>query len=254
MFENLEFLTGGKFISKGKWIHPTRTISSTEIIAVTEGTVNISVNNDKYVAKAGDVIRILPGEKHGGFFESEGVSFFWIHFCNCEEAQLPPRLCKPQNFERVELLAKELLHYANTDSYPRECADALSKVLLLEIIHGTKDGDNPKLIAEIKDWVKRNRRAAIKTAEIARHFGYSEDYLNRIFKKSAKTSLKKYVDTTRLEGIKRELLVGSQTLSEIADGYGFPEYKYFIKFFKYHTGISPRKYRETYYNMHTNSQ
>ena len=253
MFENLEFLAGGKFISKGKWIHPTRTITSTEVIAVTEGVVNICIDNDLYSAKSGDVIRILPGEKHGGFLESEGVSFFWIHFCNCEEESLPPRLCRPQNFERVELLAKELLHYANTESYPRECADALAKVLLLEIIHGTKDGDNPKLIAEIKEWVRRNRMSAIKTSEIAKHFGYSEDYLNRIFKKSSKTSLKKYIDTIRLEGIKRELLVGSLTLTEIADRYSFHDYKYFIKFFKYHTGISPRKYRETYYNMHTNS-
>ena len=105
---------------------------------------------------------------------------------------------------------------------------------------------------EVKEWTRRNKEKIQKSSEIASHFGYNEDYLCRIFKKHCGTSLKRYLDSVRLDGIKRELLVGSGTLLEISDTYGFTDYKYFLKFFKYHEGISPRKYRETYYNMHTN--
>jgi len=149
-------------------------------------------------------------------------------------------------------VSKELLHYAKTDGYPKECADSMTKILLMEIIHGADIKTSSKLIEEVKEWIKRNKERVQKTSEIAESFGYNEDYLNRIFKKCCSVSLKRYLDSVRLDGIKRELLVGSGTLLEISDMYGFTDYKYFLKFFKYHEGISPRKYRETYYNMHTN--
>ena len=40
---------------------------------------------------------------------------------------------------------------------------------------------------------------------------------------------------------------------EIAEKYGFSDYKYFLKYFKYHEGISPTEYRQTYYNLHMNN-
>ena len=252
MFDNLEFIAGGKLISKGSWIHQTRTIPTTELIIVTEGVVNMFVGDRRYSAEAGSVLRILPGEKHGGFLESEGVSFFWIHFSGCDVSSILPDISSPANFERVELVAKELLHYAKTDGYPRECSDSMTKVLLLEIMHGYDAKEGSKLIEEVKEWTRRSKEKIQKSSEIASHFGYNEDYLCRIFKKHCGTSLKRYLDSVRLDGIKRELLVGSGTLLEISDAYGFTDYKYFLKFFKYHEGISPRKYRETYYNMHTN--
>lgn len=251
MFENIVFLRGGKFISKGKWRHITRTIDSTELIIVLSGEVKIFVGEEKLRLSSGDVLRILPGEYHGGYDDSNNVSFFWLHFTGADPTELPERVCRPENFERVQTLIRELLHYYENRQYPKECSDSLMKVLLAEISLG-KSEQGGKLLSEIKEYIRRNREIPLKASDIAKKYNYNEDYLNRLFKKELGTGIKKYIDSVRLEAIKCDLLMSNMTLSEIAEAYGFDEYKYLLKFFKYHEGVTPSGYRESYYNMHTN--
>ena len=252
MYETIKFVKGGRFYSNGEWRHPERIIDTVELIIVSEGLVSMFVEDRRYEARHGDIIRILPGERHGGVNTSTETSFFWIHFTGAAEGELPPELIAPRSFSRIELISKELLHYAKDPAYSPECADWALKLLLSEIARSEDETDG-KLASEVKEWIRRNITSAIKTKDAARAFGYNEDYLNRIFRKSVGRSLKQHIDTARLDAIKRELLVGEESLTELSVRYGFSEYKYFLKFFKYHEGMSPSKFRQTYYNIHTNS-
>lgn len=253
MYENVKFLRGGKFTSKGKWKHICRTIDSAELIILLSGEVNMFVGDASYSLKPGEILRILPGVYHGGSRESEDLSFFWLHLTGAEADELPPALTAPKNFERIKTLTKELLHYHEQKEYPRECADSLIKVLLAEITHGRSDSDG-KLISEIKEYIRVNIEEPLKATDIAIRYNYNEDYLNRLFKKRLGVGLKKYIDSARLDAIKSNLLMSNLSLTEIAFRYGFDEYKYLLKFFKYHEGISPSKYRDAYYGMHTNQK
>ncbi len=253
MYENIKFLRGGKFTSKGKWKHICRTIDSIELIIVLSGEVNMFIEDEQYSLKPGEVLKIVPGEFHGGSQESENISFFWLHLSGAEDNELPPVLSKPKNLERIKTLTKELLHYFEQKEYPRECSDSLMKVLLAEITHGKSDVDG-KLISEIKEYVRVNIETPLKASDVALKYNYNEDYLNRIFKKRLGVGLKKYIDSARIESIKCNLLMSNASLIDIAYQYGFGEYKYLLKFFKYHEGISPSKYREAYYGMHTNQK
>ena len=249
MYENVKFICGGKFYSKDEWLHETRTIDSTELIIVTGGEVNMFVGSESYSLGEGEVLKILPGERHGGTVASRGVSFFWLHIRSDEPIPLKT-LSVPENRDRVLLLARELLHYSETDGYPDECADAMMRVLIFELLH--KSGEVGKIVSEIKERVRRAGGQAIMICELAKDMGYSADYLCRVFKKSERVQLKQYINEMRIEVIKRELLIGAESLAALSEKYGFSEYKYFLKFFKYHTGISPSSYRKTYYNLHTN--
>ncbi|MBQ7387081.1 MAG: helix-turn-helix transcriptional regulator, partial [Clostridia bacterium] len=187
---------------------------------------------------------------HCGTHPTSNVSFFWLHF-TCVGADIPlPTASRPENQDRVMLLARELLHYSETEGYPDECTDSMMRVLLFELLH--ESGEVGRLVYEIKERVRRAKGKPIRISALARELGYNEDYLCRVFKKSAKVPLKQYITDARAEMIKRDLLVGGESLTELSDKYGFTEYKYFLKFFKYHTGISPSSYRKTYYNLHTN--
>ena len=249
MYENLKFVSGGRFYRKDEWLHETRTIDTTEIIIVTGGEVNMFVEDESYSLKAGEVLKILPGERHGGTVPSQATSFFWLHFSSDEQLPLET-VFKPQNCDRVMLIAKELLHYAETDGYPDECADAMMRVLLFELQHSSSE--TGKLVSEIKERVRRAGGMALMISDLAKDMGYSEDYLCRVFKRSGGVQLKQYITGARIDVIKRDLLIGAESLSALSEKYGFSEYKYFLKFFKYHTGISPSSYRKTYYNLHTN--
>lgn len=252
MYEALKFVKGGRFYSNGEWRHPEKVIDTVELIIVTDGLVSMFVGDRRYDARPGDIIRILPGERHGGIETSRETSFFWIHFIGAEDGELPPEFITPSSFSRTEMLAKELLHYAKDGAYSEECREWALRLLLSEIARSEEETDG-RLASEIKEWVRRNITSPIKTGDVARAFGYNEDYLNRVFKRKVGQGLKRHIDTRRLEAIKRDLLVGGESLTELSARYGFSEYKYFLKFFKYHEGISPTKFRQTYYNIHTNS-
>ena len=244
-----KYISGGFFSTDGVWKHSSRTVDSSEIIIMTEGEAYMFVGDRDYRLVRGDVLYIPRGVYHGGAGESVGVSFFWIHYTDSKEST-DGRLQRPVNTDRVFTLARELLHFAGSEGYPPECLDAMSFVLLCEIERCEADSD--RLTAEIDEWIRKNRKRRITVRDVADHFGYSEDHVSRAYKRGTGKGLKDAIDRKRLEGIKADLQITSQTLAEIGSAYGFSEYKYFLKFFKYHEGVSPTEYREMYTKMHTN--
>ena len=257
MYDNINFLNGGNFISRGNWQHPERTINSTEIIIVTKGTVYIALEEREYVLTPGDVLRISPGVRHGGTrLSTDHVSFYWLHFNGAEENELPPVYLRPENVSQAELIARQLLHYASTDGYPRECVDYLIRLLIIELnAQNLRSGaSNHRLFSAVKEWVRINCDLPIKVADVARQFNYNEDYLNRVFKGFYPEGLKAYIDKMKMQRIKNDLIGETMSLTDIAAKYAFSDYKYFLKYFKYHEGVSPTKYRQSYYNIHTNNK
>ena len=250
MYGKLKFIRGGIFSTDKPYRHITRTISSCELIIVTEGEVRMEIESERISATSGTVLCILPGEMHGGYDYSSGATFFWLHFDGADSCELPPRVCRPTSFERTVLLSKEVLHYSLADSYPEGITECIFRALLAEICH---KGEEPgSLVASVKEYIRRNRMRGVSVSELAEKFGYNPDYLNRHFKAKCGIGLKQYISNMRLDGIKQELLIGEGSLSEIALRCGFNDYKYFLKFFKYHQGISPSEYKETYYEAITN--
>lgn len=249
MYESLKFTHGGKFTSSGTWYHSERIIDTNEIIIVTEGEVNMYVGNEEYELRPGDVLKIERGEPHGGTRPSEHAAFFWFHFTL--DAPLPfPACLHPRNTERVFLLAKELLHYAESEGYPDECADCIARVILHEIAYERPE-EHPT-VAAVKEWIRKHRTSGLTAGLCASNFGYNEDYLNRLFKKHLSRGLKEYINETRLTYIKSDIMMGGITLTALAAKYSFQDYRSFSKFFKYHEKMTPAEYKKTYYKMHTN--
>ena len=62
------------------------------------------------------------------------------------------------------------------------------------------------------------------------------------------------IDLCRCRTAKRLLLESDLSLYEIADRVGIPDYKLFLKFFKYHEGMTPSEFRTLYPSMHTNNR
>lgn len=257
MYDNVKYIHGGKFVSRGNWKHPERVIDSTEIIIVTKGNFYIIQGDTEYIMSPGDVIRLDKGVRHFGSRISTGeVSFYWVHFVGAEKDELPPTYFHPENTVQSELIMRQLLHYANTEGYPRESADCLLKVLLMELTaENLKSGaGNHRLFTSVKEWVRINSDLPIKVSDVAAQFNYNEDYLNRVFRQFYPKGLKCYIDEMKIQKIKYDLIHESMSLQDIAEKYAFTDYKYFLKYFKYHEGISPTKFRQIYYNVHINNK
>ena len=249
MYDSLKFTRGGKFTSIGSWCHEERTIDSNEIIIVTDGAVFMFVGDKEYELYPGDVLKIDKGVRHGGTKKSAHAAFFWFHF-TIDEPLFTPEISHPKNTDRLLLITRELMHYAESEGYPPDCTNCIARVILHEIEY-KKDDEHPT-VAEVKEWIRKNRTLRITAEECAEHFGYNADYLNRLFSRHTGKGLKEYITETRLGYIKTDLMMGGVSLSDLASKYGFPDYKYFSKYFKYHEKMTPAEYRKTYYMMHTN--
>ena len=252
MYEDIRFVSAGRFISRGDWIHPRRTINTHELIFVLDGPVHLAVGDRAYCLQHGDMLHIAPGVPHGGTqVSSQQVSFYWVHFTG--EAPALPSFLQQSEPSRTEILCKQLLHCATAAGYPSDCADCFVRILLMELSVQHSAGTTPNVLcAAVEEWIRGNTDRPIRVSDVAAYFGFNPDYLNRVFRRYHPEGLKAYIDTVRCQRIRKDLSTTDLTLQQIAQKYGFRDYKYFLKYFRFHEGVTPTEFRNAYYKTHIN--
>lgn len=253
MYENVICCGAGKFVSQGRWIHPDRVINSHEVIFVVSGTVYITEGDTQYQLKKDDLLLLEPNRRHFGYKESVNTSFFWVHFTG--GPQIEPGL-KYQNIREsynLSLLFKQLMHY-RAEATSSESLDYLTRLILIECFSTYKSENANRIASEAAAWIKANRDVPLKVEQVSEHFGYNADYMSRVFKANYGKSVKEYIDSVKIDYIKQLLLTSDMTLTDIAGNLGFNDYKYFLKFFKYHEGLTPTQFLKTYPKTHINNK
>jgi YesN/AraC family two-component response regulator len=125
---------------------------------------------------------------------------------------------------------------------------------LIEVFSFKSNENTNKLVTEIAAWITANRDTPLKADQISKHFGYNADYISRLFKAHYGKSLKEYMSNVKIDYIKQLLLTSELPLSDVAYNAGFYDYKYFLKFFKYHEGITPTQFLKAYPKTHINKK
>lgn len=252
MFENVRYCGAGKFISHGEWIHPDRVIDSYEIIFVTKGEVYINENNVEYLLKKNEILVLQPALRHYGYRSSTNTEFFWLHWYG--SPKLPPYMKhrKIANPYGISIYLRQILE-ARVMQKSSEALDYLTRLVLIEFYSNSHKPNVNHIAEKISAWLDTNSHLAITDTQIAAQFGYNVDYLNRMFKANFSKTLKQYVNDNRMKYIKNLMLCEDLTLKEIAEKSGFAEYKYFLKFFKYHEGITPTQFFNQNAKLHINS-
>ncbi len=252
MFENINHISSGRFVSRDEWIHPDRRIDSYEVMFVLSGTVYINEDGAEYTLTKNDLLILEPGKRHFGFKHSSDTSFYWAHFIgdfSLEDGIKRQRITRPYE---LSVLFSQLLHYS-FEGGSAEAADYLIRLILIEL-HTADVADDNRRIGTVGAWIKANSDIPLKVSDVAKHFGYNEDYLSRLFRSVKGKSIKEYMDGARIYYIKELLQSGELSLREIAASCGFSEYKYFLKYFKYHTGMTPTELRGAYSKTKENNK
>lgn len=253
MFEDIRYVSAGKFISRDAWIHTKRTMSSHELIFPVSGQVHIALGDQPYVVNPGEMLHIAPGVLHQGTQVSTShISFYWVHFIG--DAPQIPILFRQADPSRTEILCRQLLHCAQSPGYPRDCADYFVRLLLIELIvqQNADHAATNVLCASVEEWIRGNCTRPIKVTDVANYFNFNPDYLNRVFRRYHPEGLKTYINKTRLQLIRQALASTDQTLQQISRQFGFQDYKYFLKYFRFHEGVTPTEFRNAYYQEHIN--
>lgn len=123
----------------------------------------------------------------------------------------------------------------------------LLAILISEIYENNYNVNMNLLLQPAKEYIDNNFKKNITLDVLANISNMSVSNFRREWLKLYKESALQYRDKIRLRYSKEYLNSGFYTVSEIASKCGFSDVNYFIRFFKKHTGISPGKYKKTFY-------
>ena len=102
-----------------------------------------------------------------------------------------------------------------------------------------------QLVTDSLKYIEKNYQEPISVMDISRALGTSTSYLSRIFKESTGETIIRTINNKRIEKAKAYLKETDLKVYEVADILGFENVTYFSRFFKKHTGVSPKDYKES---------
>ena len=246
---SMNFSNMGLFVGEKGWTHPHIRTATHEIIFVVKGSAYIEENGVKYALERGDLLLLSPEYAHGGYAESDEISFYWLHFYGVNSERLCQKALRVSDFYSCVSFFAKLNHLAKTGADKAQIECMLAAFLLEKKYSGAEKN---KLFYDVREYIRINVASAPKVSDIARHFGYNADYLSRVFIKNCGLSLKKFIDRQRMDCISGLLQTTLMSLKEIAAATGFDDENALIKFFGARSGCSPTAFRNRCYESHTN--
>ena len=105
-------------------------------------------------------------------------------------------------------------------------------------------GEKSAIVESICDRINLSPEEAHSLAAFASEYGYSADYLGRVFSRTAGISFSEYLANARVNKAKFLLSSTSLSIEGVAEALGYYDTCYFTRQFKRITGTSPGKYRK----------
>lgn len=105
---------------------------------------------------------------------------------------------------------------------------------------------NLNRLSSITSYMKDNYADDLSLEEVARIFGYSPNYLSRMFQKYAGITYKSYLQNVRLGYAVKDLEKGKYSITETALRCGFSGSKALARAFQKKYGMLPSEYKDMY--------
>lgn len=107
-----------------------------------------------------------------------------------------------------------------------------------------EEGSEPAAIAKARKYIHENLDSPLPLGSVARVAGLSESHFCRLFKEATGLTLTDYVNRSRIEWAKKELLKPEMRVSEIAFLVGYQSLSQFNRSFARIVGTSPTRWRQ----------
>ena len=154
--------------------------------------------------------------------------------------------------EKLENLCEQLRKQVEKQSEYFETNQLLFGILQMvyrDFLVGSQERNQKELgmknkMVEILSYVEKNYREPLTTQTVADHFGYTREYLCRMFKNYSNQTFKKFLTGVRLKEAVQAMSVSDQSIGVIAMNHGFPDDKSFFNAFKKTYQITPAQFRK----------
>lgn len=111
------------------------------------------------------------------------------------------------------------------------------------ILPNYEEGLTQHKLKQAFEYIDAHLQDNVSLADISRELGMSQYYFCRLFKQSTGMTPHAYLIQQRVERSKQLLRRNELTINEIAIDCGFANPSHFAKWFRRHTGLSPKQFR-----------
>ncbi|MFQ6792947.1 MAG: helix-turn-helix domain-containing protein [Thomasclavelia sp.] len=249
-------------------IIPAHWHRSAEILYVKRGKLNIWMNKKKYELNRNDFIYINSKEVHSTQSPEDNEVIvlqipgdFLEMFSNKESLYIN---CNTLELEESKTLAKirKLLYqmyvcskrqdeafYLKFYSYLFDLGYILVKNFRVK--EDVIDINTQKYLdrlSEICGYIKVNYRDNLTLNNVAERFGYTPQYLARLFQKYTGSTFLTYLNNIRLDAAFKQIMGTDYSILTIAEENGFANVKSLNKLFKETYNMTPNAYRKDFKN------
>lgn len=246
----------GEFIEK----HWHRSI---EILVPLYGSMNLWVNGDEILLKAGQiyiinsqVIHKITPNNNEEYYKGYALQIDYDFIKECY-AKIDSIYFKQPNTMNNKIILGKILeiirYYDDTNQYNSIRLISNIEMLVFLLLDNLarkkinnisiKNNKYKNRIMGILKYINDNYTEDL-SAIISKKFDISEGYLYKIFKENLNISLKHYINQVRLNHAKKDLINSDYPIIDVAIMNGFPNVKSFNTCFREKMGISPKEYRK----------
>src|SRR5690606_5654077 len=102
-------------------------------------------------------------------------------------------------------------------------------------------------VLSCQKYVQKHLYEDITLSELAKVVKMNPSYVSQLFKKEVGITVNEYILRSKVEEAQKLLTLTDTSIAEIYSLLNFYDQSYFTKVFKKYSGMTPRKYRESYY-------
>lgn len=241
-----------------------------EIVYVTKGRINITINHKSFVGGPGDIFIINSCEMHeiygsGTPLEYSAFVFDFDMLSFRKDDLVQQKFVEPvlkgniEFFNKVQSSATAftmLQHINEINTQKSGCYMLQTKAVLLQLFallieqeqinfiqEASLDDEKTQMLKEIVAFINENYAEKIALTDIAEHFHMSHKYFCRFFKNNFSKTFVEYLNDVRIENSVHLLTTKNISVTEAAISCGFCNMSYFAHTFKKKMGCSPSQYK-----------
>ena len=242
---------------------------SHQILLVTRGTVQVTINDKTFRARAGNlvfldrlsqhsisassrdyaryVLRVNPYQIMNFEAINQNISILFFNMLrNCEIIDI---LSGMQ--ELKDIFDRMIFEKESNSELCDTMLELLFSQLLILIYRFSPDtidfyDSDFEFVRKIQQHLESNPQKQYSLTDLARKYQSSSSSLSHKFKKVTGVSVMEYIKACRMAVAKNYLTHSTMSITEIVESCGFSDFSNFSRSFKKTTGISRSKFRQLY--------
>lgn len=237
---------------------------SIEILIPILGDLDIWINNQKILVKAGDIYIINSKDIHNvrgaeptklykGYVLQINYDYMKSCFSKIDEIYFR-QIDNEESLRKIKLLIFEIIKTYDEEDYHRSLkAKSYLLMLIYLLLSEQKEKRQQSTViksdryrermAEIVNYIEVHYKEELSIDDLANKFELSNGYLSKLFKDHLEITVKDFITSVRLKNAYNDLLNTDYPIIEIALNHGFPNIKSFNAIFKKEYHDTPSHYR-----------